>query len=237
MTLAFSLTQFFLKGGFFMYLLVACSLVSVTTMLLRGWALRRDRVIPPTLWNEIEALSPGENRRSLARLATLVERDESPLARIALVCLRHIEWPRSENVEAVQTRAKREVIRMESGLVVLEVIVGIAPLIGLLGAVSGLVTVFASLGTSETINDPRMLALGISEALNTTIAGLSIAIPSLIAYSYFAKKVETLAAELEAIISELLAKSYSRKSRFGLGKASTGLPGGEANPAGTPELP
>ncbi len=219
MTLAFSITQFFVHGGFFMYLLLACSLVAVATMILRGWALRRDQVLPPAIWNEIEALAPGENRRALAKLEELVADDPTPLGRVTHVCLRHIEWPRSENVEAVQTRAKREVIRMESGLVVLEVIVGIAPLIGLLGAVSGLVTVFASLGTSETIADPRGLALGISEALNTTIVGLAIAIPSLIAYSYYSKKVETLSAEMEAIISGLLAKCYSRKSRFSIGKA------------------
>ncbi len=231
--LAFSITQFFVHGGFFMYLLVVCSLVAVTTMVLRGWALRRDRVIPPIIWQEIESLSPGENRRALARLVELVEQNDSPLARITQVCLRHIEWPRSENVEAVQTRAKREVIGMDSGLVVLEVIVGIAPLIGLLGAVSGLVTVFASLGTSESISDPRGLALGISEALNTTIAGLAIAIPSLVAYSYFTKKVEALSAEMEAILSELLAKCYSRKSRFGPGKATlSSAPAGAE--AGTP---
>ncbi|HWL53823.1 MAG TPA: MotA/TolQ/ExbB proton channel family protein [Chthoniobacteraceae bacterium] len=214
------MTQFFVHGGFFMYLLVICSLVAVTTMVLRGWALQRDRVIPPVIWQEIESLSPGENRRALSRLVELVEQNDSPLARITQVCLRHIEWPRSENVEAVQTRAKREVIGMDSGLVVLEVIVGIAPLIGLLGAVSGLVTVFASLGTSESISDPRGLALGISEALNTTIAGLAIAIPSLVAYCYFTKKVEALSAEMEAILSELLAKCYSRKSRFGPGRAT-----------------
>lgn len=227
MIVAFSITQFLIHGGFFMYLLLICSVVSLATMLLRGWALRRDSVIPPVIWNEIEALAPGENKRALARLSQLVEADSSPLARITQVSLRHIEWPRSENVEAVQTRARREVIRMDSGLVVLEVIVGIAPLLGLLGAVSGLVTVFANLGASETVSDPRGLAMGISEALNTTIAGLAIAIPSLIAYSYFAKKVETLSAEMEAIVGELLAKCYSRKSRFGPGKASTSLPTGD----------
>ena len=213
MFLAFSITQFIVHGGFFMYLLMICSVVSVATMFLRGWALRREKVIPSWLWNRIEALQPGETGSALERLGQTVRTDPSPLARITEVAVQHLEWPRSENVEAVQTRARHEVIRMEAGLVVLEVIVGIAPLLGLLGAVSGLVTVFGNMGASETISDPRGIAKGISEALNTTIAGLAIAIPSLIAYSYFAKKVETLSVEMESIVGEFLAKCYSRKNR------------------------
>ncbi len=236
MIVAFSLSSFLLHGGFFMYLLLICSVVSVATMILRGWALRRESVIPPAILGEIEALPPGESKRSLTRLRQLVEADPSPLAQVVQVCLRHVEWPRSENVEAVQTRARSEVIRMESGLVVLEVIVGIAPLLGLLGAVSGLVTVFSTLGMSETVSDPRGIAQGIAEALNTTIAGLAIAIPSLIAYSYYAKKVETMAAQMESILSELLAKCYSRKSRLGPGRASAAIPSEGENAAPEPKF-
>lgn len=213
MIVAFSITQFIIHGGFFMYLLLICSVASVATMILRGWALRREKVIPSWLWNRIEALQPGETGHALERLGQTLRADPSPLARVSEVAVRHLEWPRSENMEAVQTRARHEVIRMETGLVVLEVIVGIAPLLGLLGAVSGLVTVFGNLGASETVSDPRGIAKGIAEALNTTIAGLGIAIPSLIAYSYFSKKVETLSVEMESIVGELLAKCYSRKNR------------------------
>lgn len=213
MILAFSITEFIVHGGFFMYLLLSCSVVSLTTMILRGWALRREKVIPSWLWNRIEALQPGETGHALERLGQTVQADPSPLSRIASVAIKHLEWPRSENMEAVQTRARHEVIGMEKGLVVLEVIVGIAPLLGLLGAVSGLVTVFGNLGASETVSDPRGIAKGISEALNTTIAGLAIAIPSLIAYSYLSRKVETMSVEMESIVGELLAKCYSRKTR------------------------
>jgi biopolymer transport protein ExbB len=211
MIVAFSIVRFIVHGGFFMYLLLLCSIASLAAMFPRGWALRREKVIPAWLWNRIEALQPGET--GLENLRKTVAADESPLARITGVALQHLEWPRVENMEAVQTRARHEVIRMEAGLTVLEVIVGIAPLLGLLGAVSGLVAVFGTMGASETITDPRGIAKGISEALNTTIAGLSIAIPSLIAYSYFSKKVETLAIEMESIVGELLAKCYSRKHR------------------------
>ena len=191
--------------------LVLCSIVSVAVMLVRGFALRRKVVMPPLVESEIEEMEPTGGSDQIVKLMRLVRHDPSSLARIVQVGLQHLQWPKSENIEAVQTRARHEIVRLESGLVVLEIIVGIAPLLGLLGAVSGLVSVFATLGESASGTDPRVIAKGVSEALSTTIVGLAIAIPSLIAYSYFSKKVETMAAEMESIIADLLAKCYHQK--------------------------
>ena len=118
---------FFAKGGLFMWPLLACSIVSVTMMILRGLALRRNKVLPPLIESEIERLAPGE---SPERLSRIVHHDGSSLARIARVALQYLRSPRSENVEAVQTRARHEMVRLEKGLIILEVIVGIAPLLG-----------------------------------------------------------------------------------------------------------
>ena len=205
--------HFFQQGGFFMGTLLICSIVSVAVILLRSVALRRSKVMPKVIEQEIENLQPGDNTDSIVKLARLVRGDESPLARIAQVGLQHLQWPKAENVEAVQTKARREIVHLESGLFILEIVVGIAPLLGLLGAVSGLVTVFANLGDSASVSDPRGIAKGISEALSTTIVGLAIAIPSLIFYSYFSKKVEIMAAEMETLIADLIAKCYFQKRR------------------------
>jgi biopolymer transport protein ExbB len=124
------------------------------------------------------------------------------------VALQHLRWPRSENVEAVQTRARHEMVRLEKGLVVLEVITGIAPLIGLIGTVSGLIHVFASLGLSAGAADAKNIARGISEALNCTLFGLGIAVPALVAFVYFSKKVEVLSVEMESLVTDLLSKCY-----------------------------
>ena len=202
-----SVFQFFQQGGFFMALLVICSFVSVTVIVLRGLALRRDFVMPPALEREIEAIGPGDEDAA-NRLGRIVNHDHSAFGRIIYVGLHHLHWPKSENMDAVQTRARHEIVRLESGLFILEIIVGIAPLLGLLGAVSGLVSVFAAFGADANAQDPHGIAKGISEALSTTIVGLSIAIPSLIAYSYFAKKIETMAADMELLIADLLAKCY-----------------------------
>ena len=208
-----SVFAFFEKGGVFMYFLAVCSVVSVAVIVLRALALRRDLVVPPFIEKEIELIQPGDAASAAVRLSRVVENDRSAMGRIVQVGLRHLSWPKSENIEAVQTRAQHEIVRLESGLFVLEVIVGIAPLLGLLGAVSGLVTVFAAFGADAASQDPRGIAKGISEALSTTIVGLAIAIPSLIAYSYFTRKIETMAAEMESLTADLLAKCYYQKSR------------------------
>jgi len=200
-----SVIGFFQKGGIFMWPLLLCSIFSLTTIILRVLALREKHVIPLTIVNEMERLAPGTNPERLARM---VNHDPSSLARIGRVALAHLRWPRSENVEVVQTRARHEMVRLERGLVVLEVIVGIAPLIGLIGTVSGLIHVFASLGLSAGAADAKRIALGISEALSTTIFGLGIAVPSLIAFVYFSKKVEVLSIEMESLVTDLLSKLY-----------------------------
>src|SRR5438876_8062074 len=212
---------FFTRGGLFMWPLLACSIVSVTTMILRGLALRRKNVMPPLIEQEIERLAPGESPELLSRI---VHHDSSSLARITRVALQYLRAPRSENIEAVQTRARHEMVRLEKGLIVLEVIVGIAPLLGLIGAVSGLVHVFSHLGLSGGASDTRQIALGIAEALNATVFGLSIAVPTLIGFTYFSRKVEVMSVEMETLVVELINKcNYGRSSReFAPAKASAG---------------
>src|SRR3954471_3045721 len=196
---------FFAKGGVFMWPLLVCSIVSLTVIILRTLALREKNVLPLTIESEMERLAPGANPERLFRI---VQHDSSSLARIVRVALGHLRWPRSENVEAVQTRARYEMVRLERGLVVLEVIIGIAPLIGLIGTVSGLIHVFANLGLSAGAADAKRIALGISEALSCTIFGLGIAVPSLIAFVYFSKKVEVMSVEMESLVTDLLSKCY-----------------------------
>src|SRR5690242_11298425 len=200
-----SFTSFFVKGGLFMWPLLICSIVSLTTIILRTFALREKNVLPLVIESEMERLVPGT---SPERLARIVHHDTSSLARIVRVALSHLRWPRADNVEAVQTRARYEMVRLERGLVVLEVVIGIAPLIGLIGTVSGLIHVFASLGVSAGSADPKMIARGISEALNCTVFGLGIAVPSLIGFVYFSKKVEVLSVEMESLVTDLLSKCY-----------------------------
>lgn len=197
--------NFFIHGGPFMVLLLLLSISAGTVILLRALALRERLVIPPDLEDAVVGLQPGD---SLQRVASMARQSNSPLGRIISVCLQHLNWPRQENVEAVQVRARHEVVRMESGMAMLEMTTGVAPLLGLLGTLSGLVSVFANLGGGSGGGDPLAVARGISEALNTTIVGLAVAAPSLIAHNYFQRKIETMAVSMEGLVADLLAKCY-----------------------------
>src|SRR3984893_8790606 len=151
-----TMVSFFTKGGLFMWPLLACSIVTVTTIVLSILTLREKKVLPLVIESEIERLVPGGSPERLLRIVT---DDQSSLARVVRVALHHLRWPRAENIESVQTRARRELVRLERGLIVLEVVTGIAPLIGLIGTVSGLVPVFARLGLSSGAAHATLITL------------------------------------------------------------------------------
>jgi biopolymer transport protein ExbB len=208
-----SVWRFFVTGGIFMWPLLACSIIAVTTIIQRGLALRRKNVLPLVVESEIERLVPGG---SAERLARIVQQDDSSLSRIVRAALQHLRAPRQETVEMVETKARHEVIGLEKGLTVLEIITGVAPLLGLIGAVSGLVRVFSALGIGDSASNTEAIALGIAEALNATVFGLSIAVPALIGFSYYSKKVEVMSVEMETLVVDLIHKCYyGRVSRGG----------------------
>jgi biopolymer transport protein ExbB len=194
--------QFFVHGGFFMIVIVMLSIAALTVIIWRGIALRYEAILPGELQSAIEALHPYGSLEAIERLAG---KQDSPLACVVSTLLEHRSWRIDETREAVQTRARHEVARMEKGLVFLEISTGVAPLFGLLGTLSGLVSIFANLGDT---GDPTLVARGISEALNTTIMGLAVAAPSLIAYNYYSRKIEIMAVEMESTVADLLEKIY-----------------------------
>lgn len=194
--------HFFANGGPFMLALLVLSVAVGTVIFMRAAALREKKILPRQVAAAAESIPPGGPWEGLE---SLVASERSPLGRIVDVCVRHRRWPRQENVEAVQLAARHEVVHMESGLVLLEVATGVAPLLGLLGTLSGLVGIFANIGGG---GDPASVARGISEALNTTIVGLAVAVVSLVAFNYFQRKVEMMAVALEGTAADLMAKCY-----------------------------
>src|SRR5438045_7919301 len=110
-----TIMSFFVKGGLFMWPLLACSIISVTTMILRGVALREKNVMPLVIQGEIERLVPGE---SPERLSRLVHHDPSSLARIARVALQHLRGARCEKVEVVERGGREGMVRLGEGVVV-----------------------------------------------------------------------------------------------------------------------
>lgn len=204
-----SVLGFFIHGGPFMVFLLLLSVAALTIIIWRGIALRHCVILPAKVEQAIDQFRPHADP---APLLPLVAKETSPLGGVVRVLLEHRHWPMPEAREAATARARHEVARMEKGLVFLEITTGIAPLLGLLGTLSGLVGVFANLGDT---GDPTLVARGIAEALNTTIVGLAVAAPSLIAYNYFVRKVEIMAIEMEATVGELMEKIYATENRHG----------------------
>jgi biopolymer transport protein ExbB len=185
-------------------LLILTSIVGLTFIVERGIALRRGRVVPLEIQSAVESC---QTREDVPMLRRVCQQHDSPMSRLLLLAADHLTWPKSDNVDAIQTRARHEVARLERGLVVLEIIVGIAPLIGLVGTIAGMMTLFGNIGISG-LTDASLLAKGIALILNATLMGLLIAIPSLIFWSFYNKKVEVLAVEMETLCEEFIRRQY-----------------------------
>jgi len=190
---------------YFVYaLLILTSVIGLTFIVERGVALRRRRVMPSEIEAAVESCLSSEDVPLLRRVC---QQHDSPMSRLLLLAADHLHWPKGETMDAVQTRARQELTRLERGLVVLEIIIGIAPLLGLVGTILGMMTVFGDVGQSG-LNDAAKLARGISYILQATLMGLLIAIPSLIFWSFYTKKIETFAVEMETLCDEFIRRQY-----------------------------
>ncbi len=188
-------------------LLGLTSVVGLAFIIERWWMLRWNKVVPPAI---TVALDETRGKNDLKNLRATCERNPSPLGRLILLASDRLDWPKVDNVDTLQTAARHEIVRLERGLVVLEIIVGIAPLLGLVGTIAGMMTVFGDVGQTG-LNDAGKLAAGIALILRATLIGLLIAIPALIAWSYFSKKVEVFAVEMEALCDDFIRRQYADK--------------------------
>ena len=189
---------------FFIVILVLASIAGLTFIVERGLTLRWKKVIPPAVEAAAEECRTATD---LPMLVQVCKQNPSPLSRLLLTACEHLSWPMEENVDALEMRARNEVVSLERGLVILEIVVGISPLLGLVGTIYGLIILFGNMGQTG-LNDNAILARGIALALNATLLGLMTAIPSLVAWSLYNKKVETLTVKMETICEEFLQRQY-----------------------------
>jgi biopolymer transport protein ExbB len=180
-------------GGAFMWPIVMCSVIAVAIVCERFWTLQSSRVIPRDLsqkvWNWIE--TDQLNDKLIAALEV-----NSPLGQLLANGLKNRNKPRNMMVERLEDGGRHVIHELERYLNTLGTIAAIAPLLGLLGTVAGIIHAFNAI-TANGLGDPRTLSGGIGEALITTAAGLTVAIPSLIAYRFLRGKVERLVVQME----------------------------------------
>jgi biopolymer transport protein ExbB len=207
-------------------LLIATSVVGLAFIVERALALRWGRVVPPEVVSAVESCQTPEDVPMLRRVC---EQHDSPLSRLLLRAADRLGWPKADNVDALQTRARHEIVKLERGLVVLEIIVGIAPLLGLVGTIIGMMGAFKDIGPMGQAETAK-LAHGIATILQATLAGLLIAIPSLVFWSYYSKKVEILAVEMETLCDEFVRRQYRDQPG-----GAPARPAKKTDPAAVPE--
>jgi biopolymer transport protein ExbB len=195
----FSIIEIIILG-----VLLVASVIGLTFIIERGLALRTAKVMPPEVRSALETCRTADD---LPMLRGICQQHPAALSRLLLRAEQYRHDSRAENAAGLETAARYEVSRLERGLVVLEITVGIAPLLGLVGTIYGLITLFGELGASG-LGDNSRLANGIAMALYATLLGLATAIPSLVAWSYYNKKVETLAVEMASLCDGFLRQLY-----------------------------
>jgi len=196
-------------GGWLMWPILLCSVISLAIIAERFWSLQKKRIIPKNLvaqvwqWQKVGHL----NAKRVHDL-----RQGSPLGRVLAAGLVNRQYEREVMKESIEEVGRHVAHELERFLNTLGTIASITPLLGLLGTVIGMIKVFAVI-TSHGVGDPSILAEGISEALVTTAAGLSVAIPSLMFYRYFRGRVNEYVVNMEQEALKLVEVMCGMRAR------------------------
>lgn len=186
--------ELIVAGGWIMAPIILCSILAFTIVVERLWTLREKKITPPHLAEQIIKL---HQKNAIGPEAIEKLYNNSPLGRILSAGLRNMYGKREVMKESIEEEGRQVALSLERFLNTLGTIASIAPLLGLLGTVIGMIKVFAVI-TSLGVGDPKILADGISEALITTAAGLSVAIPAVMFYRYLRGRVDELLLKMEA---------------------------------------
>lgn len=195
-------------GGWLMLPIILCSVVAAAIIAERMWSLQRKRVLPADLAEKVWFWAKN-NKLDDNHMRAL--QTSSPLGQVLAAGLVNRGEDRELIKESIQDTGRHVVHDLERYLNSLGTIAAITPLLGLLGTVIGMVKVFAAI-TSHGVGNPAVLAGGISEALITTAAGLSVAIPALIGYRYLRGRVDSLVVNMEKEAMKLLEAIHTERS-------------------------
>jgi biopolymer transport protein ExbB len=182
--------------GIFIYPLALCSVFGLFITVERLIALRAEKIIPTHLQNEIienNKLPPGEAKSTVGRILLFHEQ-------------------RHPDAEQIKAFAKMEAIAMERGLYVLEIVIAVAPLIGLLGTSIGLVQVFSHVAPETGLPEAHAFASGVALPLATTVVGLTIAIPAVIFNAYLNRRIDKLIALLNVVVERIITIDQTDKN-------------------------
>lgn len=192
------------QGGFVMIPILFCSLLGVTIIIERFFALRTRRLIPGEM---VKLIGDFSLEKKDAFLARCTQYRKNPLAVISKVIVQNSDLSHHEGVELLRATGRQETVSLDRGLFLLELIAAITPLLGLLGTVLGMIDIFDTI-SQIGVGQAEALSAGISKALITTVAGLTVAIPALAAHSLFSRKVDGIVAAMDRHVTLLHGKIY-----------------------------
>lgn len=192
----------FEQGGLMMYPLTLCSVLALGIAIERGFALRRRAIIRPEIVSVIDNI---QGPKDIGLALAVCQRYNGPFSQVMRAGLDNRHLPFEEIREGILDQGRQEMGALQKGLVVLETVAGVSPLLGLLGTVLGMIKVFQRV-SEVGVGQANLLAGGISEAILTTAAGLFIAIPSLVFYNLYSSRAESLILEIEKYANTLLKK-------------------------------
>lgn len=202
-----AILDYIVKGGLpIMIPLVALFVIGIAFSIERFFALTKAKINTAEFLTKIRAALRNKNVKEAVKIC---ETFKGPIASILKTGLMKYGTPKEEIEKTMENAAMHEIARLERGLPVLSTISNLAPIIGFLGTVTGMIASFDALAQ---LNDPGAVAKGISQALITTAGGLIVSVPTLLAYTYFTSSVNSFIREIESA-SAVLMEAFSQMER------------------------
>ncbi|NMB83563.1 MAG: MotA/TolQ/ExbB proton channel family protein [Ignavibacteria bacterium] len=195
------LLSIFVKGGIIMYFILASSIVAVAIAIEKFIVLKKAKVNVPAFLIKLRALI---KKKDLEGAISYCMQERTPVSNIVKKGLKKIRFGHQRVVESIESAGRQEISKLEKGLSILASIAGIAPLLGFLGTVTGMIGAFMKIQELQGSANPADLAGGIWEALITTAFGLIVGIPALALYNYFVSKINKMVVDMERISNDLI---------------------------------
>jgi biopolymer transport protein ExbB len=196
-----NLLEIFFKGGVIMWFILLSSIIGLAVVIDRFIVLRRAKINVPAFMVRIRGFI---KKKDISGAISYCMQEKSPVANIVRKGLKKYKFGHDRVKEAIENAGNQEISKLEKGLIVLASVAGIAPLLGFLGTVTGMIQAFMTIQDLAGAANPSDLAGGIWEALITTAFGLIVGIPALALYNYFLSAVKKLVSEMETVANDVV---------------------------------
>jgi biopolymer transport protein ExbB len=196
-----NLLDIFLKGGFIMWPILLCSIIGLAVTVDRFIMLRKAKINVPAFMVRIRGFI---KKKDISGAISYCMQEKSPVANIVRKGLKKYKYGHDRVKDAIENAGSQEVSKLEKGLSLLASVAGIAPLLGFLGTVTGMIQAFMTIQDLAGAANPSDLAGGIWEALITTAFGLIVGIPAFAIYNYFLSAVKKLVGEMETVANDVI---------------------------------